>query len=222
MEPAEVRPDCLHPTDKGHADIAGAVLRVAIGMTMLVYDVAFETLEEIRDAVERCGDAPGIRSVVLTAAGSRFFSTGGDVVDYNTRYMDDLTGMRAYERAMERTFSEIMHCPKPVIHRVNGDVVGGATTGPVRYTVTVKKAEPSTLLTLSAGGIPQATVVTSPFFESGASVPVLTRRNAPVPYVHFASPTAKQAWPNRAACWSPASPAIGTSPPMAPSARVLP
>ena len=25
VEPAEVRPDCLHPTDKGHADIAGAV-----------------------------------------------------------------------------------------------------------------------------------------------------------------------------------------------------
>lgn len=39
---------------------------------------------------------------------------------------------------------------------------GGATAGPVRYTVTVKKAEPSTPLTLSAGGIPQATVVTSP------------------------------------------------------------
>ncbi len=39
---------------------------------------------------------------------------------------------------------------------------GGAITGPVRYTVTVKKAAPSTPLTLSAGGIPQATVVTSP------------------------------------------------------------
>lgn len=85
-----------------------------------------ETLEEIRDAVERSGDGPGIRSVVITSAGSRFFSTGGDVVDYNTRYMDDMTGMRAYERAMERTFSEIMHCPKPVIARINGDVVGGA------------------------------------------------------------------------------------------------
>ena len=85
-----------------------------------------ETLDEIRDAVERAGDGPGIRSVVITAAGSRFFSTGGDVVDYNTRYTDDLIGMKSYERAMERTFSEIMHCPKPVIHRVNGDVVGGA------------------------------------------------------------------------------------------------
>ena len=38
---------------------------------------------------------------------------------------------------------------------------GGGATGPVRYTVTVKHAEPSTPLTLSAGGIPQATVVTS-------------------------------------------------------------
>ncbi len=85
-----------------------------------------ETLEEIRDAVERAGEGPGIRSVVLTATGSRFFSTGGDVVDYNTRYTDDLIGMKSYERAMERTFWEILHCPKPVIHRVNGDVVGGA------------------------------------------------------------------------------------------------
>lgn len=85
-----------------------------------------ETLDEIRDAVERAGEGPGIRSVVITAVGSRFFSTGGDVVDYNTRYLNDLTGMKSYERAMERTFSEIMHCPKPVILRVNGDVVGGA------------------------------------------------------------------------------------------------
>lgn len=85
-----------------------------------------ETLDELRDAVERAGEGPGIRSVVITAAGNRFFSTGGDVVDYNTRYTDDLTGMKSYERAMEKTFSEILHCPKPVIHRVNGDVVGGA------------------------------------------------------------------------------------------------
>jgi enoyl-CoA hydratase/carnithine racemase len=64
-----------------------------------------ETLEEIRDAVERSGDGPGVRSVVITAVGSRFFSTGGDVVDYDARYTDDMIGMRAYERAMERLFS---------------------------------------------------------------------------------------------------------------------
>lgn len=85
-----------------------------------------QTLDELCDALVRAGEGPGVRSVVITAAGSRFFSTGGDVNDYNQRYSDDMIGMRSYERALERTFAEIIHCPKPVIHRINGDVVGGA------------------------------------------------------------------------------------------------
>ena len=85
-----------------------------------------QTLDEITDAVIRAGEGPGVRSVVLTAAGGRFFSTGGDVNDYHLKYNDDMIGMRSYERALERVFAEIIHCPKPVIHRINGDVVGGA------------------------------------------------------------------------------------------------
>lgn len=85
-----------------------------------------QTLDEITDALVRIGDAPNARVVVLTAAGQRFFSTGGDVGDYWTRYRDDMIGMRAYERAMEKTFGEMIHCPKPIIHRINGDCVGGA------------------------------------------------------------------------------------------------
>ena len=30
VEPTEIRPDCLHPTDQGHADIAGAVARTVL------------------------------------------------------------------------------------------------------------------------------------------------------------------------------------------------
>lgn len=85
-----------------------------------------QTLDEITDALVRIADAAQVRVVVLTAAGDRFFCTGGDVGDYYTRYRDDMTGMRAYERAMEKTFAEMIHCPKPIIHRINGDVVGGA------------------------------------------------------------------------------------------------
>lgn len=85
-----------------------------------------ETLDELADALIVAGDAPGIRVVVLTAAGDRFFCTGGDVGDYHERYRDNMKGMRAYERAMERTFMEMVQCSKPIIHRVNGDVVGGA------------------------------------------------------------------------------------------------
>jgi len=85
-----------------------------------------KTLDEITDAVIRAGEGPEVRSVVITAAGNRFFSTGGDVGDYHQKYTDDMIGMRSYERALERLFWEIIHCPKPVIHRINGDVVGGA------------------------------------------------------------------------------------------------
>ena len=35
----------------------------------------------------------------------------------------------------------------------------------------------------------------------------------PVPKVLLASPLVKQVWPNSAACWSPAAPAILISPP---------
>src|SRR5262245_63940742 len=41
-----------------------------------------------------------------------------------------------------------------------GGGTGGATA-PARFSVTVKRAEPATPLTLSVGGIPQATAVTS-------------------------------------------------------------
>ena len=40
-------------------------------------------------------------------------------------------------------------------------------------------------------------------------VPVFKTRNAPVPYVFLAIPASKQPWPKSAACWSPATPAIG-------------
>ena len=52
-------------------------------------------------------------------------------------------------------------------------------------------------------------MVSSPARESSFSEPVFMRMNDPVPKVHLASPSPKQAWPNSAACWSPATPATG-------------
>ena len=46
----------------------------------------------------------------------------------------------------------------------------------------------------------QATVVSSPCFEGTISLPVLSSMKHPVPYVFFAEPGSKHAWPNRAAC----------------------
>ncbi len=46
----------------------------------------------------------------------------------------------------------------------------------------------------------QATVVSSPKRLGMGFDPTLTRTKAPVPYVHFASPTPKHACPKSAAC----------------------
>ena len=52
-------------------------------------------------------------------------------------------------------------------------------------------------------------VVSNPCSELTAFSPVFIKRKQPVPYVFLLFPASKQHCPNNAACWSPATPAIG-------------
>ena len=61
----------------------------------------------------------------------------------------------------------------------------------------------------------QATEAARPPVDRTAGVPVVPSRNAPVPYVHLASPAARQCSASSAACWSTASPATGSAGPNA-------
>src|SRR2546427_9705599 len=61
--------------------------------------------------------------------------------------------------------------------------------------------------------IRHATVVSRLFLDAIGFVPVFMSMKQPVPYVFFTMPGWVHAWPNSAACWSPAIPAIGTRPP---------
>ena len=56
-------------------------------------------------------------------------------------------------------------------------------------------------------------VASSPFCDCWKLPPVFISRKQPVPYVFLAMPSRKQAWPKSAACWSPATPAMGTEAP---------
>src|SRR6266566_151449 len=58
-----------------------------------------------------------------------------------------------------------------------------------------------------------ATVVSRLCLDAIGLVPVFMSMKQPVPYVFFTMPGWVHAWPNSAACWSPAMPAIGTAPP---------
>ena len=81
-----------------------------------------------RSPMRWCASAmrPDVRVVVITAAGSAL------LLDRRRRrrLLDALPrrhGRHAcLRRALEKTFAEMIHCPKPIIHRINGDCVGGA------------------------------------------------------------------------------------------------
>ena len=50
-----------------------------------------------------------------------------------------------------------------------------------------------------------------PELEAARRAPVCINTNEPVPYVFLAIPSAVHAWPNNAACWSPAIPVMGAA-----------
>src|SRR5919197_3146588 len=76
----------------------------------------------------------------------------------------------------------------------------------------VTKIEPSNAYSTFPPG-PDAMVVIRPDDDVETSRPVFINTNEPVPYVFFVAPGLKQAWPNSAACWSPAIPEMGTAAP---------
>ena len=87
----------------------------------------------------------------------------------------------------------------------------------------VTKIAPSiAYVTSSLAPSDHATVVSRPSTGSGSFGPMFVSTNEPVPYVFFVMPGSTHAWPNSAACWSPAMPLTGTARPAARSARVIP
>src|ERR1051325_1810294 len=79
-------------------------------------------------------------------------------------------------------------------------------------TAPAMKIEPSSAYSVRSP-TRQATVVSRLFFDGTGFVPVFISMKQPVPNVFFTMPGCVHAWPNRAACWSPAIPAMGSVPP---------
>jgi len=78
-----------------------------------------EIRQEISDAVQRAEKDPEVRVVILTGAGRKVFSAGGDIKAMAANTMWDV---------MERKpdiFSQIHHLPKPVLAAINGLALGG-------------------------------------------------------------------------------------------------
>ena len=82
---------------------------------------------EIGDAVNKLADDDEIGCIVITGAGEKAFSAGGDIHEqrendkkYNQQQLDDLAAMRAKYQY------DVFTSPKPTIGMMNGLAFGGA------------------------------------------------------------------------------------------------
>jgi enoyl-CoA hydratase len=79
-----------------------------------------EVIEGLVEGLARAGGDDDVRVVVLTGAGEKAFSAGGDIGSFRS---DDAA--ESAPAAVSRLMDALWHHPKPVIARVNGKALGG-------------------------------------------------------------------------------------------------
>lgn len=77
---------------------------------------------QLKDAVLRAGDDEDVRVVVITGAGDRAFSAGGDLA---SGFVDSPLPGHASRGELADLFRAMTSLPKPVVGRVNGAALGG-------------------------------------------------------------------------------------------------
>jgi enoyl-CoA hydratase len=78
------------------------------------------TANDLRDAVDRAMNDPGIRVVVFTGAGEKAFAAGSDL-----RKIQSSTMVEVLSRNIRKLWIEVEQSPKPTIAAVNGFCIGG-------------------------------------------------------------------------------------------------
>jgi enoyl-CoA hydratase len=77
----------------------------------------------LRAVLEECEHDPDVAAVVITGAGTRAFSAGGDIIGY--KELQTARQRREFIVDCMRTFRAVESCAKPVIAAVNGVAAGG-------------------------------------------------------------------------------------------------
>jgi 2-ketocyclohexanecarboxyl-CoA hydrolase len=101
---------------------ADGVARITINREKVMNAFRAATCDELIHAFQRAGWSKDIGVIVLTGAGDRAFSTGGDQSSHGE---SGYGGRGAIGLPIEELQSLIRDVPKPVIARVNGYAIGG-------------------------------------------------------------------------------------------------
>ncbi len=84
--------------------------------------MSLQTMAELADRVNEAASDPEVRVVVITGAGDRAFSAGGDLTG---RFVDAPLADHDARGALADLIRAIRRCGKPVVARVNGHALAG-------------------------------------------------------------------------------------------------
>lgn len=100
-------------------EVDGHVARITINRPEVLNAFTSDTMQEIIDALHRCAKDKTVGAVVLTGAGEKSFSAGGDVK------WEHAGGIEAMFDYYLDVHNAMRLCLKPIIARVNGYAIGG-------------------------------------------------------------------------------------------------
>jgi enoyl-CoA hydratase len=104
-------------------DAAGPVAVITIDAPEKLNAMGRTFWPELRQTLAALEADGRTRAVVITGAGEKAFSAGGDIASFAD--LADITAKREFQRDCMRTFAAVEECALPVIAAVNGYAMGG-------------------------------------------------------------------------------------------------
>ena len=101
------------------------VARVTFNRPSVYNTYTDHTLHEMAAAFRDAAADDGVAVVVLTGAGEKAFSAGGDMRQHVEEHIDNPQAAREWVSALIEAHSALRHLGKPSIARINGMVAGG-------------------------------------------------------------------------------------------------
>jgi len=103
-----------------HSDVTESIATLTIDRPDVRNALDFETVREVRDALQTLAADPQVGVLILTGAGEAAFVSGADINDIRARGRDE--GLAAINSSL---FAEVERFPRPTIAAVNGYALGG-------------------------------------------------------------------------------------------------
>ena len=101
----------------------GAAGLVTLNRPQALNALTLDMARALRRALDAWADDPRITRVVVTGAGERAFSAGGDIAGFAE--LEGTAAKREFQRDCMRTFAAVEESPLPVVAAVRGYALGG-------------------------------------------------------------------------------------------------